>query len=150
MKYTLLFLLTFVIFIDLSSQIKIAPVEFENVKKVDSAIKLIKTYDTSVYDTLIKYCHTIGFWNGDFSTIDSDHEILISNQDVNSPFIHNVVAVLVHETKHLQYLNNKIIATQIQEEIDAYMYEKTFLLKIPNIEYFLIQNVDKQIKRFQD
>jgi hypothetical protein len=35
------------------------------------------------------------------------------------------------------------------EEIECFTYEKNFLLKIPNVELWLIENTEKEIKRFQ-
>ena len=67
---------------NLFGQIKIAPVEFLWVKRVDSALTVIKTYDKSAYDTLTKYCTNIGFWNGKYSSIDGINEILITKNDV--------------------------------------------------------------------
>jgi hypothetical protein len=134
---------------NLFGQIKVAPVEFYWVKRVDSALNIIKTYDISVYDTLTKYCKNIGFWNGKYSSIDGTSEILITKNDVMLGPINNLVAVIVHESKHLQYINNDIRITIAEEEIECFLYEKRFLLKIPNIENWLIENTDKEIKRFQ-
>ena len=134
---------------NLFGQIKTAPVEFLWVNRVDSALNIIKTYDKSVYDTLTKYCTNIGFWNGKFSTIEGTGEIVITKNDVTKGPINNLTAVIVHESKHLQYVNNNITVTINVEEIDCFTYEKIFLLKIPNVELWLIENAEKEIKRFQ-
>jgi hypothetical protein len=134
---------------NLFGQIKIAPVEFLWVKRVDSALTIIKTYDKSAYDTLTKYCTNIGFWNGKFSSIDGINEILITKNDVLSGSLNNIAAVIVHESKHLQYVNNNILIPLSVEEIECFTYEKNFLLKIPNVELWLINNTEKEIKRFQ-
>ena len=134
---------------NLFGQIKIAPVEFLWVKRVDSALNIIKTHDKSVYDTLIKYCTNIGFWNGKFSTIEGTGEIVITKNDVTNGPINNIAAVIVHESKHLQYVNNNILVSLNVEEIECFTYEKNFLLKIPNVELWLIENTEKEIKRFQ-
>jgi hypothetical protein len=114
---------------NLFGQIKIAPVEFLWVKRVDSALNIIKTYDKSVYDTLTKYCTNIGFWNGKYSSIDGNSEILITKNDVLLGPINNLAAVIVHESKHLQYVNNNI--------------------NVKIVELWLINNTEKEIKRFQ-
>jgi hypothetical protein len=134
---------------NLFGQIKIAPVEFIWVKRVDSALNIIKTHDKNVYDTLTKYCTNIGFWNGKFSTVEGVNEIVITKNDVTNGPINNLAAVIVHESKHLQYVNNNITVTIHVEEIDCFTYEKIFLLKIPNVELWLIENAEKEIKRFQ-
>jgi hypothetical protein len=134
---------------NLFGQIKIAPVDFFWVNRVDSALNIIKNTDKGVYDTLIKYCTNIGFWNGKFSTIEGTGEIVITKNDVTKGPINNLAAVIVHESKHLQYVNNNITVTIHVEEIDCFTYEKKFLLKIPNVELWLIENAEKEIKRFQ-
>lgn len=134
---------------NLFGQPKIAPVDFFWIKRVDSALNIIKNTDKSVYDTLTKYCSNIGFWNGKFSTIEGINEIVITKNDVTQGPINNLAAVIVHESRHLHYVNNDITKTINEEEIDCFMYEKTFLLKIPNVEIWLIENAEKEIKRFQ-
>ena len=134
---------------NLFGQIKIAPVDFFWVNRVDSALNIIKNTDKGVYDTLIKYCTNIGFWNEKFSTIEGTGEIVITKNDVTKGPINNLAAVIVHESKHLQYVNNNITVTIHVEEGDCFTYEKKFLLKIPNVELWLIENAEKEIKRFQ-
>lgn len=134
---------------NLFGQIKIAPVEFLWVNRVDSALNIIKTYDKSVYDTLIKYCTNIGFWNGRYSSIDGINEILITKNDVTLGSLNNLASVIVHESKHLQYVNNNILVPLNVEEVECFKYEKRFLLVIPNVELWLIENAEKEIKRFQ-
>ena len=85
---------------NLFGQIKIAPVDFFWVNRVDSALNIIKNTDKGVYDTLIKYCTNIGFWNGKFSTIEGTGEIVITKNDVTKGPINNLAAVIVHESKH--------------------------------------------------
>jgi hypothetical protein len=68
---------------------------------------------------------------------------------VLSGSLNNIAAVIVHESKHLQYVNNNINVKIAEEEIDCFTYEKIFLLKIPNVELWLIENAEKEIKRFQ-
>ena len=63
--------------------------------------------------------------------------------------LNNIAAVIVHESKHLQYVNNNILVSLNVEEINCFTYEKNFLLKIPNVELWLINNAEKEIKRFQ-
>lgn len=145
----LLILLVLLTSSNLFGQIKVAPVDFFWVNRVDSALNIIKNTDISVYDTLIRYCKNIGFWNGKFSTIEGIDEIVITKNDVIKGPINNLAAVIVHESKHLQYVNNNITVTIHVEEIDCFTYEKRFLLKIPNVELWLIENTEKEIKRFQ-
>ena len=62
-----------------------------------------------------------------------DNEILITKNDVLLGSLNNIAAVIVHESKHLQYVNNNILVSLNVEEIECFTYEKNFLLKIPNV-----------------
>ena len=88
--------------------------------KVDSAINLVERIDKPKYDTLIKYCHKIEFSYADFSTTVPPNTIVISSKDMSHNSINNIASVLVHESNHLQILNNKIQLSPEQEELECY------------------------------
>jgi hypothetical protein len=114
--------------------------------KVDSAMYLINKTDTEKYNNLMLYCDSIDFSNTDFSTTIPLHTIVITKKDIDLNSINNIAAVLVHESRHLYYLNNKIYLTEYQEEFECYKYEYDFLSKLPEIEDWLfINNVGKII-----
>jgi hypothetical protein len=127
------------------SQIKVDNVGDGWVEKVNQSILLIKKVDSEKYDKLLEVCNHVTFWNGTFSTTEDDHTIMISQSDIMKGSINNVAAVLVHESRHLYFRKFNIKMSEIDEETMAYVYELDFLIKIPNVEPFLINNAKKRI-----
>ena len=126
-------------------QIKIDNVGDGWVEKVNEAISLIKKVDSEKYDKLLEVCNHVTFWNGEYSTIEDNHTIMISQADVMNGSVNNVAAVLVHESRHLYFRKLGIKMNEIDEETMAYIYELDFLIKIPGVEKFLINNAKRRI-----
>ena len=126
-------------------QIKVDNVGDGWVEKVNQAISLIKKVDSEKYDTLIEVCDHVTFWNGNFSTSENNHTIMISQSDIMRGSVNNVAAVLVHESRHLMFRKLGIEMSEIDEETMVYIYELEFLQKIPGVEKFLIDNAKKRI-----
>lgn len=141
MKLTFLFLIPFLSF----SQIKIPDVGDGWKKDVDSAITIIKKYDIEKYNLLLETCERIEYWNGDFSTTDGKNTISISTKDLKKKNIHNISAILVHESLHLYISKMNFKIDENMEEIIAYNYELELLTKIPEIEKWLIENAKSKI-----
>ena len=146
-KITLIIILLFTSFIFIKPKEIYIPNVGDNWKlKVDSAIILIHKTDTDKYNNLMLYCDSIDFSNVDFSTTIPSHTIVISKKDMDLNSINNIAAVLVHESKHLWFINNKIYTTENQEELECYKYEYDFLTKLSEVEEWLfINNVEKII-----
>jgi hypothetical protein len=115
------------------------------VNKVKQALTLIKHIDNDKYNTLIEVCDHVTFWNGNFSTTEDSHTIMISQADIMRGSVNNVAAVLVHESRHLYFRKHGIKMKEIDEETLAYMYELDFLKQIPNVEQYLIDNAKKRM-----
>lgn len=129
----------FMIFVSLTqSQILIDDVGDDWKLKVEKSLTLIKQTDPIKYDTLIKYCNHITFWNGSFSTIEDSKTIMISQTDMLSNLINNISCVIVHESYHLKMFNSK--ENKDCEEFQAYQYEIDFMSKIPNYEKWLFSH----------
>ena len=126
-------------------QIKIADVGPNWKNRVDSALILIKKYDSQKYNLLLKHCKTIGFSNLKFSTIEGDNTIILSTYDVSGGSINNIASAIVHESAHLFFVESGFFSTYLEEEKFCYSYELDFLLKIPNCEKYLINNAYKNI-----
>lgn len=126
-------------------QIKIDNVGDGWVEKVNDAISLIKKVDSEKYDKLLEVCNHITFWNGKFSTTEDNHTIMISQTDIMNGSVNNVAAVLVHESRHLYFKKLGIKMNEIDEETMAYIYELDFLIKIPGVEKYLIDNAKRRI-----
>lgn len=117
-------------------------------EKVDSALKIIQTYDIEKYNVILETCTLIGYWNESFSTTEGDSVILISTKDMNHASINNIAAILVHESMHLyiKQLYGKVSPNR--EETLCYIYELNFLYKVPNVEMWLIENATSKIKYY--
>lgn len=126
-------------------QVKIDDVGDGWVNKVNQSLILIKQIDSEKYNTLIEVCDHITFWNGNFSTTENDHTIMISQSDILRGSVNNVAAVLIHESRHLYFRKNGIKLKEIDEETMAYIYELQFLEKVPGVEKYLIDNAKKRI-----
>jgi hypothetical protein len=144
MKY---FVISFLFFFNYNvvGQIKVDNVGDGWVEKVNQSILLIKKVDSEKYDKLIEVCNHVTFWSGTFSTTEDDHTIMISQADIMNGSVNNVAAVLVHESRHLMFRKLGIKMDEIDEETMAYIYELDFLVKIPGVEQFLIDNAKKRI-----
>jgi len=94
---------------------------------------------------LIEVCDHVTFWNGNFSTTENSHTIMISQSDILRGSVNNVAAVLVHESRHLYFRKHGIKMKEIDEETLAYMFELDFLKQIPGVEQYLIDNAKRRI-----
>jgi hypothetical protein len=144
MRY-FLFLLVFFYNNIVVGQIKIDDVGDGWALKVNQAISLIKKVDSEKYDKLIEVCNHVTFWNGKFSTTEDEHTIMISQTDIMNGSVNNVAAVLVHESRHLYFRKLGIKMNEIDEETMAYIYELDFLIKVPGVEKYLIDNAKRGI-----
>lgn len=145
----LYFLLLFtVLFNPIYSQIKADDVGDGWKFRVDSALTLIKEVDYEKYVLLEEFCNHISYWNGGFSTIEDSSTILITQRDMLFGSINNIAAILIHESKHLFFMRYNIKLPLHEEELRCYRYELEFLLKIPNVEPWLIENAKSKIKLY--
>jgi hypothetical protein len=148
MKRLLLIPLLFLTF-NLFGQIKIDDIGDNWKVRVDSALILIKTYDSVKYDVINKYCTHITFWNGAFSTLENQETIMITQRDMIGGSINDIAAAIVHESFHMLRWNNNLEKDMKTEERLGYSYELDFLLKLPNVEPFLIEHAKEMIEFFK-
>ena len=133
----------------LFAQIKVADVGDGWKNKVDSAILIIKKYDQEKYNVLLETCHNIGYWNGAFSTTEGDSMITIAVNDIKSSNIYNIAAILVHESIHLYIKQLYFKLDTNKEESLCYRYELNFLMKVPEVDAWLISNAVKMIEYYE-
>lgn len=116
--------------------------------KVYEALALIKSTDTEVYNNVLTHCDRITFWSGGYSTNEGypnkKGTIIISSTDAKYNSINNIAAIIVHESLHLYYRYNDINVSN--EERKCYIYEYEFLVKVPNIDPFLLKHCLNQIQ----
>lgn len=113
--------------------------------KVDSALRIIKQHDSIKYELLKNVCNKIEFWNGPYSTNDSQKTIVISVKDVNLNSLNNLAAVIIHESFHLHCAKMKFGFEPMKEENKCYKYEFSFLELLPNVETWLWKHTLEQI-----
>jgi hypothetical protein len=143
MSKLILFIFTLPTF--LSAQIKIDKAGDGWDLKTDSALSLIKQYDSAKYKLLLDVCDRIEFWNGSYSTNDGKKTIVICAEDVKLESLNNLAAVAVHESLHLYYSNVQTTLESKKEENMCYKYEFSFLQKLPNVESWLWTHTIEQI-----
>ena len=131
------------------SQIKIDDVGDNWRLRVDSALQIVKKYDTTNYNVILKYCKNVSFWNGGYSTVEDSQTIVITRKDIKGSCLNNISAILVHESTHLKIMKQKITYTLNEEEIFCYYTELEFLRRIPNVEDWLITNTKKMIQYYE-
>ena len=148
MKKLLSVLLFLFISIYSFGQLKITDVGDGWKNKVDSALKILQTYDIEKYNVILETCTLIGYWNESFSTTEGDSVILISTKDINNESINNIAAILVHESMHLFIKQLYAKINPNREETICYVYELNFLYKVPNVEPWLIENTTSKIKYY--
>ena len=127
------------------SQIKIDDVGDNWILRVDSALKVVKKYDSINYNKILTNCRKVSYWTSNFSTIEDNETILIPQKEIKYGSINNIAAILVHESTHLLIINKKLKYTPSEEEVFCYYVELRFLEKIPNVESWLITNAKKMI-----
>jgi uncharacterized protein (DUF779 family) len=111
-------------------------------------LSIIKTYDTTKYNTLLKVCHEIGYCTDNSSTIEYPNVIILSTKDIKSGNINDIAAAIVHESRHLYIYQNNITLPYNKEEYLCYDYELRFLRKVPNVDNFLIINCKRMMSYF--
>ena len=128
------------------SQINIADVGDGWKGKVQQALDTIQKYDTVKYNNIITKCDNIGYWNNTFATTEPPNTILIPTSEMNFGNIYNICAILIHESYHLLIYGRNMNPNQ--EEYWAYSYELDFLMKVPNVDGWLIQNAQNKINYY--
>jgi len=130
---------------DTYSQIQIPDIGDGWKLKVDSALALINEVDPSRYLFVTDNCNKIDFWISDFSSTVSNGAILIPQREAQFGSVQNLAAIIVHESMHLNFSNNLMDINDNIEEIICYLYELDFLLQVPNVEPWLINNAKEKI-----
>ena len=113
--------------------------------KADSALSIIKQYDSIKYKLLLSVCDKIEFWNGSYSTNNGNRTIVVSVGDVKLNSINNLAAVIVHESLHLYAAQAPMVWGDKVEENMCYRYELSFLETLPDVEEWLWRHTMQQI-----
>jgi hypothetical protein len=120
--------------------------------KIDSAIQIIKKYDSAKYVVLVKVCQRVDFWKSSFSStgiVEGDYTILVADADIKLNSINNLACVLVHESQHLVYALQDHNLTESEEEFRCYLYELSFAKNIPTPEPWLLANIYEKLQQYK-
>lgn len=117
-------------------------------RKVDSALAIIEKHDSQSYKHVIENCDHITYWLGGHSTSQYPSSVVISVQDMKINSINNIACIIVHESVHLKLHKKKINVSGNREELIAYTIERNFAERIPGIEPWILNHIDKQIKLY--
>lgn len=120
--------------------------------KIDSAIQLIKATDSAKYVVFRDVCQRVDFWKSSFSStgiVEGDYTILIADADIKLNSINNLAAVLVHESLHLMFIMEDAVFTEKEEEYRCYLYELSFIKKLPTPEPWLTANAYEKMQLYK-
>ena len=138
-----LFLICFILFYSsLNAQIKIDKAgDFWDLE-IQRSLDKIKIVDPFIYDFVESNVDRISVWNGNINTIhmiDGKRVIVISSKNFGRGSINNLASTIIHEAYHIAHIpdNNNVCI----EEMNAYLFELTFLFKIEDVEPWLIEFV---------
>ena len=118
--------------------------------RIDSALALIAQTDVNTYIRVIDVVDIVDFWISPYSSNNVSQDgntIYISTGDAKMNSIANLACVLVHESLHLNYLLHPIAQTPDEEELKCYIYELSFINKLPTPEPWLQANAVEQIHK---
>ena len=140
------FLLLLVMFM-LPKNLKCQEITKQDLARIDSAKALINRIGEPFSSSLSKHCNHITTWGGAYASCYADPgkpgTIYLTEEEIKFGDIHNIAAALVHESLHLEFFYEDI--HPIEEEKICYEYEMEFLLKVPNIDPWLLDNALKMI-----
>ena len=131
------------------AQIKIEQVGDTWVSQIEQSLQLIKNTDTNTYNFVLKQCKKISFWNGDYSTVEGEYTITISQGDMKLNSIENIACILVHESKHLEIIQTKISYPLLYEEYICYLWELKFIETLQGEPEWIKENCINMILKFE-
>jgi hypothetical protein len=143
--------ISLIIWLDLTSQIKIDQAGDNWSLKIDSALMLIKESSLDHHILVLENCKQISFFNSRYSSNSGKYKekgtIFISSGDIEFG-IQNLAMVIVHESLHLMYTRKAIIISPEEEELSCYYFELQLLNKFKNPDPFLRSHCLSMIDRF--
>lgn len=146
----LLVSLFLILSIPCSSQIKVLKAGDGWDLKVDSALTLIAQTDVNTYIRVIDVVDVIDFWISPYSSnnVSQDGNVIyIATGDIKINSTQNLACVIVHESLHLYYRLHPVEQSEEEEELKCYIYELSFIQKLPTPEPWLLANAIEQIHK---
>jgi hypothetical protein len=118
-------------------------------KEVYKALAHIKEIDSTTYDYVVENVDRISFWTENYNTfeiVEGKRTLLISSQIMNKS-LNNLSSTIVHESYHVAHANDR--AKACKEELDAYLFEMSFLFKMKDAEAWLVEFVYDKIRYYK-
>ena len=141
----LVFLLLLTFSLSINAQVKIDVVGDSWEQVVHNAFTLIKETDSTTYKFVTSNCNHIGFWNGNYSPTEGK-SIFLTTTEVRNGNINNIACAIVHESKHIELSNGNL--SESEEECICYLYELEFLIKLKDVDLFLIDNIQSKLNYY--
>lgn len=142
MKLWLVSLISCIAFIS-NSQIRIDDVGDGWKAQVETALQLIKTVDSNMYEVVLAHCDHISYAMTPYSTTEDGHVILLATSEMQRAHLHDIATAIVHESLHLYFERHAIGLDENAEEALCYAYEIVFLRQIPGVDTRLIDHAMK-------
>jgi hypothetical protein len=131
----------------LPKNLKSQEITKQDLARIDSAKTLINRIGGKFSGNLSEYCSQVTTWGGAYASCYADPgkpgTIYLTEDEIKFGDVHNIAAALIHESLHLKFFYDDI--HPIEEEKICYEYELEFLLKVPNIDPWLLDNALKMI-----
>lgn len=86
------------------------------------------------------------FHSDGIKNLTEGNEIYITTIEVRDGNIQNLACVIVHESKHIEL--SKLSLDSEEEECVCYLYELEFLIKIKDVDLFLIDNIQNKLNYY--
>ena len=141
------FFLLLLVMILLPKNLKSQEITKQDLARIDSAKALINRIGGIYSENLSEYCSQITTWGGPYASCYADKgkkgTIYLTEVDIKYGDVENVAAAIVHESMHLKFFHEDNHPDE--EEKICYEYELEFLLKVPNVEPWLLDNAHKMI-----
>lgn len=118
-------------------------------KEVYKALALIKEIDSTTYNYVQDNVDRISFWNENYNTFEivGGKRILLISAQIMDKSLNNLSSTIVHESYHSCHAIDN--AKPCKEELDAYLFELSFLFKVKNTEPWLIEFVYDKIRYYK-
>jgi len=118
-------------------------------KEVYKALAHIKEIDSTAYDYVLSNTDRISFWNENYNTFEvvNGTRILLLSSQIMDKSLNNLSSTIVHESYHSCHAIDH--AKPCREELDAYLFELSFLFRMKDAEPWLIEFVYDKIRYYK-
>jgi len=118
-------------------------------KEVYKALSHIHEIDSTTYNYVQDNVDRISFWNENYNTFEiiKGEKVLLISSLIMDKSLNNLSSTIVHESYHVCHVIDN--AKPCKEELDAYLFELSFLFKMKDAESWLIEFVYDKIRQYK-